>query len=130
MIGKERVLRVEEWFVKGHGIIGGRKDVHRIWTPMQTKNGRAYIWSPPPVITNAALEECMKAVHKRTDAYLMFLIPWLYSPLWICMFYKLSDFIFQLSPSSQSWPQTIHKPLFIGISLPLLSRSEEKQYWW
>jgi hypothetical protein len=73
-IGEGRVLREEEWFVEGHGIIGERKDGHRIWIPMHVKNGRAYIWSPPPVIVDVALEECMKAVHKRTDAYHVFLI--------------------------------------------------------
>jgi hypothetical protein len=96
IVGKGRVLKEEEWFIKGYGIIGGRKDAHGIWIPMHTKNGRALIWSPPPIIADVGLEECMKAVHKRTDAFHMFLIPRLYSPLWTCMFYKLSDLVFQL----------------------------------
>jgi hypothetical protein len=79
-VGKGRVLK-EEWFVEGHGIIGGRKDTHGIWILMHTKNGRAYIWSPPPIIADVVLDECMKAVHKRTDVFHMFLIPRLYSPL-------------------------------------------------
>ncbi len=70
-----------------------------------------------------ALEEGMKAVHKRTDAFHVFLISRLYSPLWSCMFHKLSNFIFQLSSGSWHWPDTMHEPLFIGISLPLLTRS-------
>ncbi len=123
VIGKGRVLKEEEWFVEGHGVIGGCKDAHRIWIPMHAKNGRAYIWSPPPIIADVALEECMKAVHKRTDAFHMFLIPRLHSPLWSRMFHKLSDFVFQFSPGLRHWPDTMHKPLFIGISLPLLTRS-------
>jgi hypothetical protein len=90
---------------------------------MHAKNGRAYIGSPPLIIADVALEECMKAVHKWTDAFHVFLIPRLYSPLWSCMFHKLSDFVFQLSPGLWHWPDTMHKPLFIGISLPLLTRS-------
>jgi hypothetical protein len=100
-VGKGRVLKEEEWFVRGCGIIGGCKDAHGIWIPMHAKNRRAYIWSPPPIIANVVLEECMKAVHKWTDAFHVFLIPRLYSPLWTCMFYELSDFVFQLSPGSQ-----------------------------
>ncbi len=43
VVGKGRVLKEEEWFVEGHGIIGGCKDAHRIWIPMHAKNRRAYM---------------------------------------------------------------------------------------
>lgn len=82
-----------------------------------------YIWSPPLVIADVALEECMKAIHKRTDAIHVFMIPRLYSPLWTRMIYKVSDFVFHLSPGSRHWPKSMHELLFIGISLPLISRS-------
>jgi hypothetical protein len=38
------------------------------------------------------------------------------------MFYKLSNFIFKISPGLVYWPHTMRKPLFVGISLLLLSR--------
>ncbi len=78
-----------------------------------------YLWSPSPIVADVALEECIKAVHKRMDLYYIFLIPRLYSSLWSQMFYKLSDFIFKLAPGSPHWPVNMHEPLFIGISLPL-----------
>jgi hypothetical protein len=87
------------------------------------ENNKAYIWVPPPIIADVALEECSKAIHKRTDAYHVFLIPQLYSPLWMWMLYKLSDFVFKLPPGSWHWPFSMHKPLFIGISLSLLTRN-------
>jgi len=74
------------------------------------------------VIADVALEECLKAVHKRTDAFHIFLIPRLYSPLWLQLFYKLSDFVFRLSPGSCYWPHAMHEPLIVGILLPLSSR--------
>jgi hypothetical protein len=67
---------------------------------------------------DVALKECLKAFHKRTDAYHIFLVPGLYSPL-VWAFYRLSNFIFQLAPGSPHWCANMHKPLFIGISLPL-----------
>ena len=73
--GQLKVLAPEEWFVEGHGIIGGEKDAHGIWIPTHAINGRAYLWSPAPVIAEVALEECLKAVHKRMDAYHIFVIP-------------------------------------------------------
>jgi len=44
------------------------------------KNGKAYLWSPALVIADVALEECLKAIHKRTDAFHIFVIPRLFSP--------------------------------------------------
>jgi hypothetical protein len=47
--------------------IGGEKDAHGIWIPNHAINGRAYLWSPAPVIAEVALEESLKAIHKQTD---------------------------------------------------------------
>ncbi len=70
-----KVLQVEEWFQEGHGILEGSKDLHGVWIPHHEPNGRVYLWNPPPVIADVALKECMKAIHKRTDAFHIFLIP-------------------------------------------------------
>jgi hypothetical protein len=123
IVGERKVLSTEESFQEGHGIVGGEKDSSGMWIPCHTANGMAYIWSPPPVITDIALEECAKAIHKRTDAYHIFRIPHLYSPLWMQMLYKLSDFVFKLLPGSRHWPLYMHEPLFVGILLPLLTRN-------
>jgi len=71
--------------VEGHGIIGGRRDSHGVWIPVHNKNGAVFVWSPPSVIGDVALEECLKSIHKRPDAFHVFLIPRLYSPLWKAM---------------------------------------------
>ena len=120
--GDLRILSPEEWFVEGHGIVGGRKDARGMWIPSHAKNGKAYLWSPAPVIADVALEECLKAVHKRTDAFHIFLIPRLFTPRWMRLLYKLSDFVFHVKPGSRFWPSDMHEPLFVGISLPLLNR--------
>jgi hypothetical protein len=75
VLGESKVLSPEEWFQEGHGIIGGKKDPSGTWILCHVKNGRIYIWTPPPVIADVTLEECAKAIHKRTDAYHIFLIP-------------------------------------------------------
>jgi hypothetical protein len=123
VLGTSRVLTIKEWFQEGHGITGGKIGSKGIWIPLHAADGKAYIWSPPPIIADVALEECAKAIHKRTDAYHTFLIPRLYSPLWLQRFYKLSDFIFKLPLGSRHWPSSMHEPLFVGISLPLLTRN-------
>ena len=116
-------LLAEEWFVEGHGIIGGRKDENGIWIPNHAKNGQTYLWMPPPVIADVALEECMKAVHKRTDAVHIFAIPRLFTPRWTRAFHKLCDFQFSVPVGSTHWPASMHEPLWIGISLPIVNKS-------
>jgi hypothetical protein len=123
ILGKSKVLVPNEWFRKGHGIVGGEKDSAGLWIPLHASNGKVYIWTPPPIIADVALEECAKAIHKRTDAYHIFLIPCLYSPLWMQLLYKVSDFVFQLPPNSQHWPISMHEPLFVGFLFPLLHRN-------
>jgi hypothetical protein len=77
------VLKVEGWFQEGHGMIGGFKDAHGVWMPRHAENRRVYLWSPPLIVANVALEECMKAIYKQTDAFHIFLIPRLFSPTWL-----------------------------------------------
>ena len=114
------ILEIGNWSDRGHGILGGSKDQHGVWIPNHAENGRVYLWTPPPVIADVALEECMKATHKRSDAFHTFLIPRLFSPSWIRLFYKLSDFVFTILVGSPLWPCNIHEPLVIGISLPFI----------
>ena len=123
ILGDSKVLVPEEWFREGHGIVGSTKDSTGLWIPQHASDGKVYIWTPPPVIADVALEECAKAIHKRNDAYHIFLIPHLYSPLWMRLLYKVSDFVFQLPLASPHWPSSMHEPLFIGILFPLLNRN-------
>jgi hypothetical protein len=39
------------------------------------------------------------------------------------LLYKVLDFVFKLPPGSWHWPSSMHEPLFIGISFPLLTRN-------
>jgi hypothetical protein len=114
------IQEIGDWFDRGHGILGGSKDQHGVWIPNHAENGRVYLWTTPPVIADVALEECMKATHKRSDAFHIFLIPRLFSPSWIRLFYKLPDFVFTIPIDSPLWPRNMHEPLVVGISLPFI----------
>jgi hypothetical protein len=46
--GKGRVLELKEWFVEGHGIIGGKRDNHGISIPLHAKNGMGPTSGVPP----------------------------------------------------------------------------------
>lgn len=113
-------LSPEEWFVEGHGITGGSKDSHGVWIPSHAPGGQVYLWTPQPVIAEVALEEALKARHKRHDCFHIFVVPRLCTPLWRRLFYKLCDFTFEMPVGHSHWPSSMHEPLWIGIALPFV----------
>ena len=114
------MLTPKQWFVEAHGITGGKKDHHGVWIPDHANNGKFYLWAPPPVVADVCLEECLKAVHKRRDAFHIFLLPRLFTPAWTRLFHKLCDFVAVFPVGSPHWPADMHEPLWIGFSLPFI----------
>ena len=111
-------LTPEAWFQEGHGITGGYKDKHGIWIPNHEPKGNLHLWAPPPAVAAAALEEILKARHKRTDTYHVVLIPRLMTPTWRRLFMKSCDFTFVVSPNCSFWPDDMFEPLWVGVLLP------------
>ncbi len=77
-----------------------------------------FLWAPQPPVADAALEELLKARHKRTDTFHVILIPRLMTPRWWRLFNKACDFTFVVSPGSVFWPADMFEPLWVGIVLP------------
>ena len=111
-------LTPEGWFEEGHGVTGGVLDRHNVWMPTHCKRDRMFLWAPPPAVADAALEELLKARHKRTDLFHVVVIPRLMTPRWRRLFNKSCDFSFVVSPGSSFWPDDMFEPLWVGIVLP------------
>jgi hypothetical protein len=97
-------LTPEEWFVEGHGVVGGTLDKRKVWIPIHEPKNKVHLWAPPPAVADAALEELLKARHKRTDIFHVVLIPRLMAPRWRRLFSKACDFTFVVSPGALFWP--------------------------
>ena len=115
-----RPLSLEGWFEEGHGITGGKKDRggKGVWMPTHCPAGRTFLWAPPPAAADAALEELLKACHKRTDLRHVVVIPRLMLPRWRRLFNKACDFTFEVSPGQTFWPDSMFEPLWVGVALP------------
>jgi hypothetical protein len=111
-------LTPEGWFEEGHGIIGGTLDVRKVWIPRHEPKNGLHLWAPPPAVADAALEELLKARHKRTDTFHVVVIPRLMAPRWRRLFNKACDFIFVVSPGALFWPHDMFEPLHVGVILP------------
>ena len=119
ILGDSKLLVPEEWFHEGHGIIGGKKDSTGLWIPQHPGNAKVYI---------CALEECTKAIHKRTDAYHIFLIPRLYSPLWTRISCSNSRLAHRtgLRPCTNLYLLAFHSHSSTGTLGPF----DERRCWW
>ena len=71
----------------------------------------------PPCIADAALEELLKARHKRTDIFHVVAIPRLMTPCWRRLFNKAVDFSFVVPTGCSFWPDSMFEPLWVGIVL-------------
>ncbi len=116
--GKLEPLTPEGWFVEGHGIKGGYLDDHKVWIPNHEAKNELHLWAPQPPVADAALEELLKARHKRTDTFHVVVIPRLMGPRWRHLFNKACDFTFVVSPGPSFWPVDMFKLLWVGIVLP------------
>jgi hypothetical protein len=64
----------------GHGITGGTCDDHKVWIPVHEPKNQLHLWPPQPPVADAALEELLKARHKRTNTFHVGVVPRLMAP--------------------------------------------------
>ena len=102
------------------GFVEGRKTIMEYGSPSMLVTDRHIYGLPPPVVADVCLEECLKAVHKRRDAFHVFVLPRLFTPAWTRLFHKLCDFVAVIPVGSPHWPSAMHEPLWIGLSLPFI----------
>ena len=91
-----------------------------MWMPTHCKKDLMFLWAPPPAVADAALEELLKARHKRTELFHVVVIPRLMTPRWRRLFNKACDFSFIVSPGPPFWPADMFEPLWVGIILPFV----------
>ncbi len=111
-------LTPEGWFEEGHGFVQGALDKNNVWVPILKAKNKLHLWAPPPSVGDAALEELLKARHKRMDTFQVVLIPRLLAPWWRRLFNKVCDFTFVVSPIVSFWSPEMYEPLWVGIILP------------
>ena len=114
--GQCEFLQEEDWFMKGHDIVGGSKNCDDKWIP-RYKHG-VYIWTPAPAGANIAAQELRKARHKRTDSLHIFVCPRLLSHEWSAQISKTADLLVTIPIGTQYWNNDMHEPLRLAICFP------------
>jgi hypothetical protein len=113
-------LSPDDWFERGHDILGGSNDAIRFWRPKICPGN--FVWSHPPAAAAVALEELRRARIKRQDSLHIVIIPRLLKPEWFRQLYKTCDLVFDVPPGVDCWPTNMFEPIVIGIDFPFLSR--------
>jgi hypothetical protein len=114
------MLTAEGWFQDGHDISGWALGEGELFEQPVLKEGRIYVWTPPPFAADVAMNELRKARIKRQSSSLIFVCPRLCCSLWLKQLYRACDIVFQVLPNSEIWPPEMHEPLLIGIAFPFL----------
>jgi hypothetical protein len=81
------------------------------------------LWAPSPAAADAALEELLKARHKRTDTFHIVVIPRLLTPRWRRLFHKAADCCFTVAPGASFWSSDMFEPLWVAVVLPYYRHS-------
>ena len=127
------ILEPRDWFDVGHDMDGWKTGWDNFDRP-NLKEGRVYLWSPPPFVADIAIAELRKARIKRQTSTHVFVVPRLCSPLWMKQVFKAADFVFEVPAGNPFWKIDMHEPVLIAIVFPFLRvkpwqlRSTPKMY--
>ena len=112
-------LMPDQWLVEGQGLTLEGDDSGKVWMPVESLQW-TFLWAPPLVVVDVALEELQKAQHKQPQLFHVFVCPRLMTPRWHRALCKEADFQFEIPVGSSLWPTSSHEPLFVGIFLPFI----------
>ena len=110
---KWEFITTEGWFddLFNHHDENGKFDAHSM----------AWIWAPPPVIAQAAVEQLCEAKHLFPASSHIFVCPAVMTAYWRKMLGKVSDTMFTVKAGSCFWKTEMYEPLTIAFIKPLLS---------
>ena len=113
-------LSTKQWFDVGHDIEGWSRGWDGFEQPTLSKEGRVYLWCPPPFVADVAISELRKARIKRQKSTHIFICPRLCSALWIRQLYKAADIVLEIPAGKSFWDSEMHEPLLIGLVFPFI----------
>ena len=97
-VEKQDVLRPEDWFVRGHDVVGWERQGVSPWYPKICPS--IYLWTPPLAAAQYTVEQLRKAHHRHQKSMHVVVIPRLFTSLWRKQLYKVADLVFEILAGS------------------------------
>jgi hypothetical protein len=112
------VLTLDDWYEKGHGLLGGSTNDEGLWIPQEGPD-RWFLWGPPPAAAGSAVHELGISRHKRTSLGHIFVCSRLFTHRWRKKLFNVADVVFEVPAGKRPfWSTSMHEPLLIGLILP------------
>ena len=113
------MLKPQDWYELGHGLVGGTNNLDNVWTPQYSQ--KCNLWVPPPAVAGNTMEELIRSRHMNPRVPHIFVCPRLMTYGWRKSLMKTAGTIFYVAPGSKSfWPKEMHEPLLIDLVLPFI----------
>jgi len=113
------LLAPNDWFERGHGILGGHVTTSGTWHPHETHEPWL-LWTPAPAAASTALDELQSSRHKCSHLNHIFICPRLFTQAWRRKLHRVADIVIELPAGCRPvWPLAMHEPLLIGLTLHL-----------
>jgi hypothetical protein len=93
-------LSPNDWFERGHGILGGNLNSEGIWMPRETQD-EWMLWTPPPGGAPAAIEGHGLSRHKRNHINHLFVCPRLLTQYWWRCLHRIADIVIEISAGAR-----------------------------
>lgn len=110
-----------QWFIRGHDHLVNEFEINLDGVKLPKKKSGCFVWTPPPCLAEVALEELLKARHKRTSSHHLFIVPRLVKPHYLKHLHKAANLIVSLPVGHPAWPISMHEPLTIAFVFPFIS---------
>ena len=113
-------LTENDWMIQGQGITTKSVSNTDGVQFFQELEPLTLLWSPPPSISDVALEMLRKSIHKRPTHTHIVVIPKVMTYLWRKTILKTCDLSFYIDAGHLHWPDDMYESLFVAVYLPLL----------
>jgi hypothetical protein len=114
-------LTPEQWYEKGHGLMGGTPGSAGLWFPGEIPD-HWFLWDLAPATAPTALDEVLLSRLKRTHLSHVVIVPRLMTQYWRRKLHKLLDVVLEVPAGARPfWPLAMHEPLLIGLTFRFLS---------
>ena len=112
------ILTPQQWYTRGHDHDG--YEMHQDGLVRPNISSGTNLWEVAPIAAPTAVEELRISRLKRRKSTHLFIVPKLFTHLWLKQLQKACDVVLYIQAGSDGWSEDQHEPLTLGICFPYI----------